>query len=105
MTKVNAFDMFKTSGNMRLVDNKELLLSIWDTYSILAETKQIFDTTTQMKLEEMKKYFYLNSMPDEELLINPPMYDFYVNMYAPYVLKRLYERAIAMLNETLSKFQ
>ena len=30
--KYNAFEMFKSSGNMRLISNKELMLSIWEAY-------------------------------------------------------------------------
>ncbi len=70
---------------MRLVKNKKMLLSLWDSYSQLAELKRVFDTTHEMKMDEMKKYFYLNSIPAEELLKNPPMYDYYVNMYTSQV--------------------
>jgi hypothetical protein len=103
--KTNAFEMFKTSGNMRLVGNKELLLSIWDAYAQLVELKGVFDLGSQMKMEEMKKYFFLtNNPPDEVILKNPPMYEFYVNMFVPYTLQLNCNRVIAMLRETISKF-
>ena len=102
----NAFDMFKTSGNMRLVDNKEQLLSIWDSYAKLIELKQGFDMFSQMKLEEMKKFFYLSNNPrDEDILKNPPMYEFHVNMFVPYVQKQMNDKAMASLNETISMFE
>jgi len=103
--KTNAFEMFKISGNMRLMQNKELVLSLWNTYAKLDEVKQGFDEIRQMKIEEMKQYFYLNSLPDEELLKNPTMYNFYVNMFAPYTQEGMCKNTRIMLNETISKFE
>jgi hypothetical protein len=56
----------------------------------------------------MKKYFYLKSLPEEELLKellkNPPMHDFYVNMYVTYAQERQYIKIKELLIETISKF-
>ena len=41
--KTNAFDMFKASGNMRLMKDKNLLLSLWESYAKLTEQKQNFE--------------------------------------------------------------
>lgn len=101
----NAFDMFKVSGNMRLVKDKKLLLSLWGTYTRLEELKHNFGGLQQMKMDEMKKYFYLNNLPDEELLKDPPMYDFYVNMFVPYVQRNMSNITLKSLNETLSMFE
>lgn len=103
--KTNAFDMFKASGNMRLVKDKKLLLSLWSTYTKLDELKQSFEGMQQMKMDEMKKYFYLNNLPDEELLKDPPMYDFYVNMFVPYVQRNISNITLKSLNETVSMFK
>ena len=105
--KTNAFEMFKSSGKMRLVDQKELLLSIWDTYTILGREKQIFDQMAEMKTEEVKKYLfqYSNRPSDADLLNNPPLWEIYVNMPLSYVQEESYKRAIASLTETLSKFK
>ena len=100
--KTNAFDMFKTSGNMRLVKDKKLLLSLWESYTKLAELKQSFEGLQQLKMDEMKKYFYLNSLPEEELLKNPPMYDFYVNMFVPEVQQGMINYVLGFLDETKS---
>jgi hypothetical protein len=35
----NAFEMFKASGSMRFIKNKEVLLSIWDAYANLEKEK------------------------------------------------------------------
>ena len=103
--KTNAFDMFKANGNMRLVKDKKLLLSLWDTYAKLAELKQNFEGIQGMKMDEIKKYFYLNSLPDEDLLKNPPLYDFYVNMNVPRVQREISYQTIMFLNETLSMIE
>ena len=105
LVKRNAFEMFKTSGNMSLVKDKKLLLSIWDVYTKLDELENISKAVIQLKMEEMRKYFYLNSLPDEELLKNPPMYDFYVNMYGPLVQVRAADYTLAILNETKSMLE
>ena len=33
----NAFEMFKSTGSMRLINDKQVLLSIWDAYDIMDE--------------------------------------------------------------------
>ncbi len=103
--KFSAFEMFKTSGNMRLVKNKELLLSLWNTYAELAERKRGLEEMMNLKTEEMKKYFYLNSLPREALLKDPPMYNFYVNMYGAQVHRSMVSRAMYFLDETLSMME
>ena len=103
--KTNAFDMFKAYGNMRLVTDKKLLLSLWDTYAKLAELKQGLEGIQGMKMDEIKKYIYLNSMPDEELLKDPPLYDFYVDLQAPRVQRDMIHYTITFLNETISMIE
>lgn len=105
MIKSNAFDMFKISGNMRLVKNKEMLLSLWDSYAKLTELKQTFEGVQQMKMEDIRKFTYLNTLPDEELLKNPPMYDFYVNMAVPHVQRNVSGIVLKVLDETLSMME
>ena len=99
--KRNALDMFKTSGNMRLVKDKKLLLSLWESYAKLDELKQSFEGIQGMKIDEIKKYIYLNSLPEEELLKDPPMYDFYVNMQVPRVQRDIINYTLMFLKETV----
>ena len=47
----DAFDMFKTLGNMRYVTNKEVLVSIWEIYSEMENAQRVFDGIMQMKNE------------------------------------------------------
>jgi hypothetical protein len=103
--KANALDMFKTSGNMRLIKDKKLLLSLWESYAKLDELKQGFEEIQVMKMDEIKKYFYLNSLPDEELLKDPPMYDFYVNMYVPRIQQDMINYTLTFLEETKSMIE
>jgi len=51
----NAFEMLKFSGTMRQLKNKELLLSIWNTYVFLEEFKVMLDSAFQEKAEEAKR--------------------------------------------------
>jgi hypothetical protein len=52
--KINAFEMFKSSGIMRLLDDKELLLSLWNCYDNISFLQQILDMYVQEKKAEMK---------------------------------------------------
>ena len=109
--KTNAFDMFKTSGNMRLVDDKELLLSIWDAYAVLGETADGFNMFMRVKLEDIQKEYHLFSLFDiallsaEEILKNVPMYDFYVHTAVPHTQIQICEKALMKTIETISKLE
>jgi len=48
----NAFEMFKTSGAMRQVDDKELLMAIWQVYSKMENVQLFLDMCFQIKREE-----------------------------------------------------
>ena len=104
--KTSAFDMFKTSGFMRLTDNKDLLLSVWDSYTTLVDVKRIFDKYSDMKTEEAKKYFssYGNNPSDEDMLKHPPLYEIYVDMPIYFVQNANNKRARELLEKTISMF-
>lgn len=53
--KTNAFEMVKTSGIMRQLNDKELMESIWGAYAKLEDTRQFLDMCFQIKKEEMMK--------------------------------------------------
>ena len=80
--KTNAFEMFKTSGIMRLQKDKELLLALWDVYLGLTEIKIALDRFLEMKLDEIKEAF---GMSDAELEKHIPVYNFY-NTNIPYIM-------------------
>ena len=73
--QTSAFEMFKTSGAMRLIDDKEILQSIWKAYLNIEEVR--FDVNSYY---ETKKEYLAKEVP---LLLegNPvsiPLYDFFV---------------------------
>lgn len=72
--QTSAFEMFKVSGAMRLMNNKELLQNVWKAYLDLEKIKMTLDSYYQLKSEELKK----NNQIELAKLPNPiPMYDFY----------------------------
>ena len=77
--KTNAFEMFKNSGTMRLMDDRELLLAIWTIYDELALLKQLNDEQNKLKCTFMEKEISLvdidiNGKFEMEII---PMYDYY----------------------------
>ena len=69
----DAFEMFKYSGAMRQVDDKELLLSIWQVYHLMRNVQNFIDDLLQYKKEvsmneprdEVVRVgrFYINDVP------------------------------------------
>ena len=77
--KTNAFEMFKSSGTMRLMNDKELLKEIWNVYDGLTILKEIIDEHNKLKWNFMEKEI---SLVDRDMEGNIerniiPMYDFY----------------------------
>jgi DNA gyrase/topoisomerase IV subunit B len=80
--KTNAFEMFKGSGSMRLMNDKELLLSIWDVYVELADLKQFFDWYHKIKTDDLIKEAASMIVVENKTLIlkksTVPLYNFYL---------------------------
>ena len=71
-----AFEMFKISGTLRLMEDKELYRSIWTTYNYLEMLQKSHDSYYKTKKDFALKEFQL--MMDG----NPsdiPMYDFFIS--------------------------
>ena len=98
----NAFDMFKTSGIMRLVDSKELLLSIWDTYSSINLLKETLDLGFQMKYDEIKKITLLSKQGD---LDDAPLRGFFTDTNIIHTMFETSEETLKMINELISKLE
>ena len=98
----NAFDMFKTSGIMRLVDSKELLLSIWDVYSSINILKEMLDLGFQMKYEEIKK---MASLTKQGNLEDAPMRDFFTDSNITHSMLENSEETLKMTKELISKLE
>lgn len=72
----DAFEMFKTSGNMRFITDKEMLQSIWSVYSDLKRFDAWICKYYDEKLEEVRKD---NRMEVYGKSAAIPMYDFYMS--------------------------
>jgi len=54
--RTSAFDMLKSSGMMRLIKNKNQVMSIWNCYDALEFLKTINDFYTQRKVALVEKF-------------------------------------------------
>jgi hypothetical protein len=70
----DAFEMFKTSGNMRFISDKELLRSIWSIYYSMRAQDEWIALYYRKKMEEVTKE---NQMEAEGKPPVIPMYNFY----------------------------
>ena len=98
----NAFDMFKTSGIMRLVDSKELLLSIWDVYTSINILKELLDLGFQMKYDEIKK---LAALVKQGKMEDAPMRDFFTDSNITHSMLEESEKTLRMIKELISKLE
>ena len=99
--KTNAFEMFKISGAMRQMKNKELLLSIWGAYTKMEDANIFLNTCFQMKREEAMKEMQLEV---DGKPVAVPMQLFY-STDLPQAMVRQCEDASMMLRESLSKLE
>ena len=108
--KKNAFEMFKSSGVMRLIKDKELVLAIWNAYKELDNITDQSEFVMKEKWEEVKKEIFnifneskidIIDMKHEVLKIIP-MYNFHV-MGVDIATMTMYENALKTTKETLEK--
>jgi len=100
--KTNAFEMLKTSGTLRLVDDKELLLSIWNVYYTLDIVKNYLNNGYQIKSEELNRYIQLSDKERDGLV---PMYQFFAVSTIPDEMLRISEEILKQLKATVEKLQ
>ena len=74
--KYNAFEMFKSSGSMRLMRNKESVLSIWEAYDVIDLFQLEFQLYSDYKRD---KYNQEYDLKQSGKVIPVPMYDFFFN--------------------------
>jgi len=98
--KTNAFEMFKNSGFMRIMDSKELLLVIWDTYAKLDELKLTLDECTQMKKDNIRTDIQLLAEGTPHI----PVYSFYISNL-PHKMPYNCEETSKILKETVEKLE
>jgi hypothetical protein len=105
-----AFEMFKTSGYMRFIKDKEFIKSIWKIYDALVA----IDRFTEAYTEEKKKSVFIDIENDEvhkkeiekHTWRTIPMYDFFVrNGYGvQYSMIKDCNKISDKINEALPKF-
>lgn len=94
--KTNAFEMFKNSGSMRLVEDKQLLLSLWDVYSDLEDRKISSEFLFNQSWEEMMRELTLKV--DGQPIKFASQYKFYVAGFH-YSLLRDYKESLEKVRE------
>ena len=97
----DAFEMFKSSGDMRQVNDKELLLTIWKVYHLMKNTQSGIDDGLRYKRELGMNY--IQRIEDGEKDIVPIKY-FYIND-VPSRMANQCEYAAKFIKATLSKLE
>ena len=97
----DAFEMFKSSGSMRQIDDKELLLSIWKVYHQMKNTQKSIDDNMVYKkeviLDELKR------IDNGEQIVARALW-FYINN-VPLIMVRECEGVTEFIRETVSKLE
>ena len=99
--KTNAFEMFKSSGMMRLIADKDLLLLLWNVYDELDDVKDEFDIMFPIKWEDIKRE---TSLMLEGKEVEVPMYNFF-RMGLPFDMLRPCETALEKLKKAVVMFE
>jgi len=97
----DAFEMYKSSGVMRLMDDKELLLSIWKVYQLMKNTQSRIDDHLRYK-RELSMDFRQRTDNGEDVVV--PISWFYMNN-VPLMMVRDCEDASSFIRETISKLE
>ena len=97
----DAFEMYKTSGIMRQLDDKELLLSIWKVYHQIKHTQNTIDAIIQNKRDFASDH--LRKLDNGEEVVVPIKW-FYFNEVPKYMV--LDCKSVAeLIRETISKIE
>ena len=104
--RTSAFEMFKSSGTMRLLQNKIIMQKIWDTYFWLNRYEASFEKLTQIKMDEIKKWLDERDRNPGKKII--PLYNFYVSgVYDDYLERNteIYKELSLLLNQTVTELK
>lgn len=99
--KYNAFEMFKSSGNMRLISNKDLQLSIWDVYDKIDDFRDEFRAYYRHK-EDLHNQEVLSKLGEKNISLT--MYDFFATGY-PVNLQKRCKEALKSLKEEVNRLE
>jgi hypothetical protein len=97
----NAFEVFKTSGAISLMDDNELLLSISGVYNSMEELQTFLDMCFQRKAEEATREWYQKA----EGKHNPIPMQFFYKSDLPYHMAQDCEVMSELIKGTLSKIK
>ena len=97
--KYNAFEMFKSSGIMRLINDKELLLSIWGAYSEIEDIQQDIQAYYDNKKDKLEREYVLKLSEKQSPL---SLYNFFITRYAISLQERSKDN-LQRLKETVAK--
>lgn len=97
--KYNAFEMFKSSGNMRLISKKDILLAIWDVYDQIDDFGDEFHAYYKHKRDMLNQE--TRSKPGENAIT---MYDFFATGY-PINLQKRGKSKLLDLKEEVSRLE
>ena len=98
----NAFEMFKFSGAMRQVKNKEQLQPIWAVYAQIEMAQLNIDKYFRIKEEELMRY--ARSSEEGKTVSAVPMRVFYTSGM-PNEMVRWSSQTSQLIKETLSKLE
>lgn len=100
----DAFEMFKTSGSMRFIKDKDFLMDIWRAYGQLDFLKNHIDVFyNKNKLEEIRKEIQLEKEGEP---VTVPLYDFFMSPYDHTDnLQRICEVTNEVLEKTITKIE
>ena len=99
--QTNAFEMFKNSGVMRLINDKEFLQSLWDMYEGIIGIRTISDWYFQEKWSALKQEIPL--LIEDRKPKAAPMYYFHLSM--PDLMLRHYEKTLKKSKEMVLKLR
>ena len=106
VTSSNVFELFKNSGVMHLIDDKELLLSLWNVDFRLRAVDVMFNLYFQEKWNELRQELP-SIRAGRDVRIYPPLYDFYINtpFSLPHAVIRTIEIYLDVAREALAKLE
>jgi hypothetical protein len=97
----NAFEMFKNSGSMRLMDNRELLMDIWNIYAGIDWLKDQINLYNERHWKEFDKETTLQL---EHNIFRARFYNFYITG-AAFKMREKYELRLESLNYLVSELE
>ena len=101
--KTNAFEMFKNSGMMRLMNNRALLTDIWDLYADIDWLQRYMNRYSEEKRNAMNNDILLE-MESKPLPYHARMYYFHLTHRA-IGRKEVYEDRLRWLKEMIMEIE